>query len=271
MALTKWTADAEVIQGLSDTPNATEGLTADQLKKKFDDYGIDNKTYINEVLTVELDAEIASKNDGWNVLGATLTYASASTINTNVDLTGIIGIGDKVKFTQTTVKYFVVTAITSSLITFAANTDYVVANAAITSKYYSHSESPFGFPQWFNFTPVFNNVTLGNGSVLGKFNISNKIANVYASIVFGSTTSITGNVNINAPVTCVTPGKALVSLADATSSFKIGYSNVGAGGAISILAQIVSGTALAQIQLSSTVPFTWTTDDALNFTISYGI
>jgi hypothetical protein len=61
MSLTKTTASVSNIQDLSDTPNATEGLTADQLKKKFDDYGIDNKTYINEVLTVELDTELATK------------------------------------------------------------------------------------------------------------------------------------------------------------------------------------------------------------------
>jgi len=55
MALTKFTDDVEVIQALSDTPNETEGLTADQLKKKFDDAVIDIKTYVNDTLTEEID------------------------------------------------------------------------------------------------------------------------------------------------------------------------------------------------------------------------
>lgn len=56
MALTKFTTDVENIQALSDKPNEIEGLTADQLKKKFDDAAIDLKAYLNETLTVEQDA-----------------------------------------------------------------------------------------------------------------------------------------------------------------------------------------------------------------------
>ena len=62
MALTKFTTDVENIQALSDTPNETEGLTADQLKKKFDDAAIDIKSYINDTLTDEIDTEITAIN-----------------------------------------------------------------------------------------------------------------------------------------------------------------------------------------------------------------
>lgn len=55
MALTKFTDNVEIIQALSNTPNATEGLTADQLKAKFDDAANKIKTYLNDTLTEEID------------------------------------------------------------------------------------------------------------------------------------------------------------------------------------------------------------------------
>jgi microcystin-dependent protein len=56
--LTKPTYDVDNIQSLSDTPNETEGLTADQLKEKFDKTGADSKAYLED-LCDELDAMIA--------------------------------------------------------------------------------------------------------------------------------------------------------------------------------------------------------------------
>ena len=37
MAIPKMTDDLEIIQKLSDLPNATDGLTAEELKAKFDE------------------------------------------------------------------------------------------------------------------------------------------------------------------------------------------------------------------------------------------
>ena len=53
------------------------------------------------------------------------------------------------RLTQTTVKYFIITKVSYSgvtSITLYGGTDYTLANAAITSPYYSFSQSPFGFP-----------------------------------------------------------------------------------------------------------------------------
>lgn len=61
MALTKTTVATNNISVLSDLPNLTDGLTAAQLKAKYDKYGVDTNTYINSVLTAELDANFATK------------------------------------------------------------------------------------------------------------------------------------------------------------------------------------------------------------------
>lgn len=61
MALTKLTADLNIIQALDDEPNDVGGLTADELKAKFDAAGLAVKEYLNGTLTVELDDSLAGK------------------------------------------------------------------------------------------------------------------------------------------------------------------------------------------------------------------
>jgi hypothetical protein len=108
-----------------------------------------NDTNLNN-MEVGIETNDTSALSGWNVLGATLTYSSADAptfvASTSVDLTGVISVGMKLKLTQTTVKYFIVTAISTTTITLYGGTDYTLANAAITLPYYSVVKAPFGFP-----------------------------------------------------------------------------------------------------------------------------
>lgn len=60
MPLTKYTASTAIIAALADLPNATSGLTAAQLKAKFDESATALKTYINDTLTVEVDASLTA-------------------------------------------------------------------------------------------------------------------------------------------------------------------------------------------------------------------
>ena len=71
MALTKLTSDLNIIQALDDEPNDVGGLSAAQLKAKFDEAANAIKTYINNTLTSELDNSIE-----------TAIGAIASSINT---------------------------------------------------------------------------------------------------------------------------------------------------------------------------------------------
>lgn len=59
MGLTKSAIDVDNISSLSTTPNVTEGLTAAELQARFDKSASDNKSYINNTLTTEIDAELA--------------------------------------------------------------------------------------------------------------------------------------------------------------------------------------------------------------------
>jgi hypothetical protein len=91
-----------------------------------------------------------STDNGWINTRATLTYSSTSGQNfvcsTNIDLTSRISVGMKIKLTQTTTKYFFVTAITSNSITLYGGATYSVISATISNVYYSIVEAPYGFP-----------------------------------------------------------------------------------------------------------------------------
>lgn len=107
-----------------------------------------SNTKLNEAVALTAtSSELNSVVDGWIPLSGTFTYASATTMTTSIDLTGILEPGMKLKITQPTdgIKYFTIQSITSSLITVATAT-YDLDNEAITSPYYSHSYAPFGWP-----------------------------------------------------------------------------------------------------------------------------
>lgn len=111
-------------------------------------------TYQDTDGTIDLEVS-GSSADGWLAGTGTWSYSSADAptfvISIDADVTALIGVGDRIKLTQTTAKYFIVTAVGTfsagaTLVTVYGGTDYILANAAITSPYYSHMKSPFGFP-----------------------------------------------------------------------------------------------------------------------------
>lgn len=139
---------------------------------------------VTEDYTVEVANDNADKIDevvggtliGWNKLNATLTYASADSptfvANTSIDLTSVISVGMKLKLTQTTVKYFIVTAITSTTITLYGGTDYTLVNVTITLPYFSSMKAPFGFPlnisKW-SIAFTVDTTTVTNSPVVGTW------------------------------------------------------------------------------------------------------
>ena len=78
MALTKMTQDVNNIQALSDRPNSIDGLTASELKAKYDKAGSDIKTYLNTVLTTEIDTALATIPDTSNFVETTDSRLSDS-------------------------------------------------------------------------------------------------------------------------------------------------------------------------------------------------
>ena len=107
-------------------------------------------TTAEEIRIVNPAAEFDALSTGWQTGPGTWTYSSADSptfvLTTSVDLSSFIGVGARIKLTQTTVKYFIVTAISGTTITLYGGTDYTLTAAAITSPYFSIMKAPVGFP-----------------------------------------------------------------------------------------------------------------------------
>lgn len=100
------------------------------------------------------DGGAPAGSTGWAAAGETWTYVSADgptgTFSVPADVTGKYSVGMRIKLTQTTAKYFIVTVVGAfaagvTPITIYGGTDYTLANAAITLPFYSTAKAPFGF------------------------------------------------------------------------------------------------------------------------------
>jgi hypothetical protein len=87
MAITPMTDSLDIIAALADTPNDTSGLTAAQLKAKFDEAGNTIKEYINDTMIPSITAQIgaAEMHDGNVPSGGTTGQALMKTSDTDYD------------------------------------------------------------------------------------------------------------------------------------------------------------------------------------------
>lgn len=108
---------------------------------------------------------ISVASDGWVDAAESWAYASANTITVPSGAASKYAKGDKIKITQTTVKYFYVVGVADTVLTVTGGSDYTVANAAISANYYSHQVSPVGFPIELNCaSPTWNTSDVDNGT-----------------------------------------------------------------------------------------------------------
>lgn len=232
--------------------------------------------------TTSLTGALTVKSyDGWINTADTWTYASSTTFTiAGVDRTAQFPVGTKIKLTQTTEKFFYVTAkafATDTTITINGGSDYSLANAAITSPALSYDATPQGFPAYFNFTPSYNNLTIGNATNQGKLAMQGKITKVWTRLVYGSTSSISGNVSQVLPVTAESPFS--------TSFNHIGLGHIEDSGTTNMLVRVrqtsttaatidISGasatyTTASSVSMTSTLPMTWANGDTLALTYEY--
>lgn len=106
-------------------------------------------SWVDQSFTLKGDAGAVGSGaaaDGWVDASETWTYSSADgptgVFTVAADVTGKYSPGMRVKLTQTTVKYFIITAVSTftggnTTITVYGGTDYTLANAAISANYYS--------------------------------------------------------------------------------------------------------------------------------------
>jgi len=109
-----------------------------------------NATSVNNAKITDERTYVVEQNfkalGGWIPAGQSWSYASASTITVPSGAASIYQIGDKIKITQTTDKFFYISAVADTVLTVNGAGLYTVANTAITLPCYSRTHQPFGFP-----------------------------------------------------------------------------------------------------------------------------
>jgi len=141
--------------------------------------------------------------DGWITSSDTWVYATASTFTiAGVDLTTTFTKGTRLKFTQTTVKYAVVVASsfsTNTTVTIAVNTDFTIANAAISANSYSYDASPQGYPTTFAYTTTYTGFSADPTGTVTRFSLIGNICTAWGSDT-GNGTSNTTAKTFTAPI-----------------------------------------------------------------------
>lgn len=193
-------------------------LGAKAIKKNYNEDLADGDIKANQLVLVVYDGTnfqyltaipetVEVPTDGWTAHSITWTRTSDTTFTLSGDYTLIFTKGTRIKWSESgTVKYGTVKTSShaggTTTVTLFATTDYVMAaNPDASSTYYSYQINPQGYPGTFSFTPTLNEVTLGNGTNTGKFNVIGNRIRVQYKYFHGSTSSITGNPNYALPVT----------------------------------------------------------------------
>lgn len=202
--------------------------------KDEDDMSSDSATAVPTQQSVKayVDANGGGSTDGWTADADTWVYVSATSFKIEgSDETARFPIGTKIKLTQTTAKYFVVTSSsfsTDTTVNITGGADYTLANATITSPYYSYLETAQGWPGMFSWTPTYGatgSMTFGTVTTdIAKFYLVGKVCHfhIQARGTTGGTTSY--GVTFTLPITLVNGGTGYPSAG--------GYVRTGASGGI---------------------------------------
>ena len=127
-----------------------------------------------------------------------------------------------------------------------------------------------GLPSWTTYTPTFSgSITVGNGTLTGRYMESNTTVIVEVSLIFGSTTTVNSTVFISLPFSANSGNQIHnLHLRDEGTQTYTGHA-ITSGSNVICYADNSSGTYVVSGGISSTAPFTWTTTDKIILNITY--
>lgn len=272
--------------GLINVTNITDGTTADaadvnsqintivsEFNGNIENANIKSGAAISGSKLADNSIDLGSKAsvfDGWVKVTDSWAYASSTTVTVPSDATTKFSVGDKIKFDNSSTKYFYVTAVSSTVLTLNGGTDYTVANSAISNVYYSKAATPLSFPQWFNYTPTWTNLTVASSTVTAKFAQIGKTVFFHIAVVLGGGNAPSGAVSFSLPVTAITYAGTATTQVIGQANYNDTGTNVFSGPIVwattttaQLKASAVSGSAIGSVALSSTAPHTWANTDEI--------
>jgi hypothetical protein len=125
------------------------------------------------------------------------------------------------------------------------------------------------------YTPTFTNLTLGNGTLTANYFRVQNVVTATVVVEFGSTTSISGDVNVTLPIARAAAQGLQLSTANLVDTGVANFLGTALFGAtlssIIVRNYAVSGINVVMQNLSATVPHTWGTGDILKFSAQYEV
>lgn len=120
---------------------------------------------------------------------------------------------------------------------------------------------------WTTFTPTWTNLTVGNGTVVGRYSQLNDIVFVNVELTWGSTTSASGNVGFAAPVgTPLRVSSMSATFEDSGTRYYIGSAmNISSLSRFDLFHTESGNTGI----VNATNPFTWATGDDIVISGAY--
>ena len=122
------------------------------------------------------------------------------------------------------------------------------------------------------YTPTWTNYTRGNGTSVGYRGLLGKWAYVYAKETLGSTSSVTGALRLTLPYT---PSRiqgipfGVCQFGDIGAAAFVANIQPISATAVELRSTTANGTYTQQQSTSSTLPFTWTTNDYFEIAMFY--
>ena len=144
-------------------------------------------------------------------------------------------------------------------------------DTSITYRWDGSAWEVWGSP-WTDYTPVFGNFTLGNGTVDAAYTRLGKTVHYRCLITFGSTTAITGTMSVWHPVTAEVGESVMptVLYRPDGGSFYLGL--VTPSGATSSIMRVpvqTGGGDMVASSITATVPTTWATGGTISIAGTY--
>jgi putative exporter of polyketide antibiotics len=132
-----------------------------------------------------------------------------------------------------------------------------------------------GIGEYVAYTPTWGNLTVGNGTATFRYGRVQDLIHVHGKLLFGSTTSVTGNVTMALPVTAgdhaVNAILGDTRLGDAGVGTSFGLVILATTTTVALQAFNASATYLTNTAFTSTVPFTWSTNDEIYVNFIYEV
>jgi hypothetical protein len=143
------------------------------------------------------------------------------------------------------------------------------STAATGLKWATPSGATYTYTSW---TPTLTNLTLGNGTMSGRYVQIGKFVHATLNLTWGSTTSASGTWEFSSPVTMATPNNTYIGTARILDNGVQNYPGmvlILTNAKLIAFSQYVGNTYSEAANLTATSPFTWTTGDNLAFSITF--